>query len=242
MSNICTAVPGTEAFLSMPQYLSSPKRAGSLEGTGTGAAKLSPNGPIEIGVVFDRSSSMKALRNAALAGFNILLEEQQKLVVPARFSLSFFSDEVSIVHNGVPIAGIGAMESADYSPGGNTALLDGIGTMIELVAERTDPSPYPAHVLIAILTDGMENSSVRFNKKEIFELISFRRLACDWQILFMGRGSQTVQTGLSLGIQRSNIVQFGAGSEGIRQVMLALSNALRAYQLGDRRYMLKLHN
>jgi hypothetical protein len=227
----------------MPQYLSSPKRAGSLRSTGARTrAELSPGGPVEIGVVFDRSSSMKHLRNAALVGFNTLLEEQQKLVVPTRFSLSFFSDDVAVIHNGVPITGIGPMEPASYWPEGNTALLDGIGTMIGMVAERVDPSPYPARVLVAILTDGMENSSTRFSKEEIFELISFRRLACDWQFLFMGRGSQTVQTGLSLGIQRSNIVQFGASSEGIRQVMLALSNALRAYQLGDRRYMLKLHN
>jgi hypothetical protein len=120
----------------MPQYLSFPKRTGSLENTGS--AKLLPGGPVEIGVVFDRSSSMKHLQNAALAGFNILLEEQKKLVVPTRFSLSFFTDEVAVVHNGVPIAGIDAMEPADYSPGGNTALLDGIGAMIEMVAERVD--------------------------------------------------------------------------------------------------------
>jgi hypothetical protein len=179
---------------------------------------------------------MKHLRNAALAGFNTLLDEQKKLVVPTRFSLSFFSDDVSVLHNGVPIAGIGAMESTSYRPEGNTALLDGIGAMIEMVAERVDLSPLPARVLVAILTDGMENSSVRFSKEEIFELISFRRLACDWQFLFMGRGSQTVQTGLSFGIQRLNIVEFGADPEGIRKLMLALSGALKAFQLGHRNF------
>ena len=112
--------------------------------------------------------------------------------------------------------------------------------MIEQIAGRVDPSPYPARVLVAILTDGQENSSVRFSKAEIFELISFRRAACDWQFLFMGVGSQTVPTGLSFGIQRSNIVEFGADPEGIRKVMLALSGAIRAYQLGNRNYALLL--
>jgi hypothetical protein len=222
----------------MPQYLSSPKRAGSLRNTGS--AELSPSGPVEIGVVFDRSASMKPLRNAAIAGFNILLEQQKKLVVPTRFSLSIFSDDVAVVHDGAPIAGIGAMEPADYSPEGNTALLDGIGSMIEAIGERVDPSPYPARVLIAILTDGIENSSVRFSKEKIFELVSFRRSACDWQFLFMGRGNRAIQTGLSFGIQRSNIVQFGADSEGIRQVMLALAGTLKAFQLGHRNVALLL--
>jgi hypothetical protein len=64
---------------------------------------------------------MKHLRQAAVAGFNVLLAEQQKLDVPTRFSLSFFNDEVGCVHDGVPITDIGAMEPADYSPEGNTA-------------------------------------------------------------------------------------------------------------------------
>jgi hypothetical protein len=227
----------------MPQYLSDPKRTGSLEKSArssTNDAKLSPGGPVEIGVVFDRSSSMKHLGKAAVAGFNVLLSEQQKLDVPTRFSLSFFDDEVGCVHDGAPIAGIGAMGPADYQPEGNTALLDGIGSMIEQIAASVDPSPYPARVLIAILTDGLENASVRFSKQEIFELISFRRAACNWQFLFMGVGCQTVQVGLSLGIQRSNIVEFAADPEGIAKVMLALSNAVKAYQLGNRNFALLL--
>jgi hypothetical protein len=227
----------------MPQYLtaSNPKRSGSLENTRPGAnGKLLPGGPVEIGMVFDRSASMKHLRNAAVAGFNVLLDEQKKLEVPARFSLSYFNDNIVCVHDGTSIANIGTMEPADYSPEGNTALLDAIGDMIQAIAGRADPAPYPARVLVAILTDGQENSSTRFDKAEIFELISYRRAACNWQFLFMGVGGRTVATGLSLGIQRSNIVEFGADPEGVRKVMLALSGALRAYQLGQKNYALLL--
>ena len=198
------------------------------------------HGPAEIGVVFDRSGSMKHLRDAAVAGFNVLLDEQKKLTIPTQFSLFFFNDEVASIHDGAPIIDIGAMESADYRPEGNTALLDGIGDMIQAIAGRTDPAPHPARVLVAILTDGQENSSVRFSKEEIFELISFRRAACDWQFLFMGVGRDTVPTGLSLGIQRSNIIEFGADAAGISKVMLALSNAVRAYQLGHKNFALLL--
>jgi len=49
-----------------------------------------------------------------------------------------------------------------------------------------------------------------------------------------------VPTGLSLGIQRSHIVEFGADPEGVRKVMLALSKAVRAYQLGQKNYALLL--
>jgi hypothetical protein len=226
----------------MPQYLSVPSgdTKPSVRELRTRSAKPVPSGPVEIGIVFDRSSSIQHLRKAAVASFNLLLDEQKKLAVPTRFSLFFFNDEISVVHDGSPIGEVPKMEPADYSPQGNTALLDGIGSMIETVASRTDPSPYPSRVLIAILTDGQGNSSVRFTKGEIFELISFRRSACDWQFLFMGVGGQTVPCGLSLGIQRSNIVEFEADPEGVRRVMLALSNTVRAYQLGTRNFALLL--
>src|SRR5258708_12914391 len=115
----------------MPQYLSRPERTGSLRSTGSArAAELSPAGPVEIGVVFDRSSSMKALCNAALAGFNTLLDEQKKLVVATRFSLSFFSDDVSVIHDGVPIAGITPMNPASHRPHGDPPLLHLLASMI----------------------------------------------------------------------------------------------------------------
>ena len=184
---------------------------------------------------------MQHLRRAAVSGFNGLLAKQKKFVVPTRVSLSFFSDDISVIHDGVPVADIDALDIEAYRPHGDTALLDGIGSMIELVAERVDLKPYPSRVLIAILTDGLENSSVRFSKKEIFKLISFRRLVCNWQFVFMGaKGSQTIQSGLSLGIQRSNIVEFGTSPEGIQSLMSTLSGALKAYQLGNRNFALLL--
>jgi hypothetical protein len=69
-----------------------------------------PAGPVELGVVFDRSASMAPLRQAVLDGFNMLLEEQKKLQFPARFSLCFFNDQVLSVRDGVPFADIGAMK------------------------------------------------------------------------------------------------------------------------------------
>jgi hypothetical protein len=127
---------------------------------------------------------MAPLRQVALNGFNTLLGEQRKLQVPARFSLSFFNNEIRKIHDGIPIATVPIMEEADYVPKGGTALYDGIGSLIEQIGERVDPSPHQARVLVAILTDGCENSSKRFTKADVFDLISFRRNACTWQFLF----------------------------------------------------------
>jgi hypothetical protein len=112
--------------------------------------------------------------------------------------------------------------------------------LIEQIGERVDPSPHQARVLVAILTDGCENSSTRFTKAGVFDLISYRRNACNWQFLFLGVGGDTTRTGLSLGIQRSNILRFDADPATLNKVMSSLSNTFRAYQLGDKNFALFL--
>jgi hypothetical protein len=216
----------------MPQYLS--------RGSTHHSRPLIQAGPVELSIVIDRSASMAPLATVAVAGFNTLLTEQKKLLAPTRFSLSLFSNEVETVHDGQPIGEVAGMEQADYCPDGGTALYDATGIAIEKVGDRVDSSPHPSRVLIAILTDGNENSSTRFSKQEIFDQICYRRNACGWQFLFMGVGSNAIPTGLSLGIQRSNIIEFGADEAGLSKVLLALSNAVRAYQLGDKGFALLL--
>jgi hypothetical protein len=86
------------------------------------SARLVSVGPVEIGIAFDSSESMAPLHQVALKGFNTLLEEQRKLQVPARFSLSFFNNAIRKIHDGIPIATVPIMEEADYVPEGGTAL------------------------------------------------------------------------------------------------------------------------
>ena len=57
------------------------------------------------------------------------------------------------------------------SPRGTTAFLDAIGRTINTIGERLDKTPEsdrPGKVIVAILTDGLENASQEFKHKEIF--------------------------------------------------------------------------
>jgi hypothetical protein len=96
-------------------------------------------------------------------------------------------------------------------------------------------------VLVAILTDGMENSSHQFSQDDVLRMITYRRTTYDWQFIFIGP-QDAIPYALSIGIPKSNVVAFDADPAGMRQIMLRLSKSMKAYQLGDRRYALKLHN
>jgi hypothetical protein len=224
----------------MPEYGRTQKQdRGAIE---TQKNTLTAAGPVEIGFVLDKSSSMHRLQKECVAGLNVLLEEQQKLISDARLSMLLFSDELETVYDAEVVSGVRQLEPADYRPEGNTALLDGIGRMIERVGRRFDMGRVPPRVLIAILTDGDENSSTVYSLEQIKELINYRRLQDNWQFIFMTAGASGVRFGLSIGIQRSNIIQFDADPEGIEKIMLKLSAGMKAFQLGDRAFALKLKN
>jgi len=207
-------------------------------GSGEGAALPERIGAPEIGFVLDRSGSMDLLKDNAVAGFNTLIDEQKKCAPPSRFSLALFNSSVDLVYDAVPIANVPELTDAIYEPSGGTALNDAIGSMIHAIGKRVQRS---TRVLIAILTDGAENSSSKFSTADILQMVSYRRLNYDWQFIFIGPAS-SIDYGLKIGIQRSNIVEFDTDPEGIQLIMNRLSKSVRAYQLGDRKYALKLKN
>jgi hypothetical protein len=215
----------------MPTYIENQQTKLAIPKPQPRTIKIARNGPLELGLTLDRSSSMGHLRMAALRGFNQLLVEQRAGSV---ISLSTFSDSVKLVYDRVAGEEVRNLEPRDYLPYGNTALLDGIGNMIWQIAKVWDPAEIKNPVLIAILTDGAENSSHEFSFEDIFKSIHFRRLVCNWEFLFFCADDAGVDYGLKFGIKRSNIVRFDANEGEITQLLLRVSHAVTAYRLGDR--------
>ena len=195
--------------------------------------------PLELGFTLDRSESMEGIWEDAVRGFNTLLAEQPRTPgVDARFSSSLFNGLVQQIHTRTPLAEVRPLDPAAYRPSGSTALLDGIGKMMQVIGKTWDEAALPVRprVLIAILTDGAENSSIHFDQEKIFREVHFRRLACNWQFLFFCANEAGVSYGLKLGIQRTNIQVFNADPAGIASLMGRVSRAMAAYALGDREY------
>jgi hypothetical protein len=70
------------------------------------------------------------------------------------------------------------LDEHTYVPRGTTALWDAISRTINTIGERLDKTPEPerpATVIIAILTDGLENASQEFKAKQIHAMIIHQR-------------------------------------------------------------------
>jgi hypothetical protein len=72
-------------------------------------------------------------------------------------------------------------------------------------------------------------------------MVTYRRTTYDWQFIFLGP-EDALSYALSIGIPKSNVVAFNTDPAGIKSILQLLSKSITAYQLGDRRYALKLRN
>jgi hypothetical protein len=202
-----------------------------------GADQLAGCGLLQIGFTLDTSQSMDRLLEAAAAGYNAFVAEQRE-IGPAELTFNCFSSEIYPVHSALAIGQVPAIDRSFLaSKSGATALLDGIGDVMKRVGVRFDELRNQGpRALIAILTDGMENSSDNFTPSDIFQMIHYRRTVHRWEFLFIAATEAGERYGLSLGIQKSNICRFETSVEGVRSLMRRLSLSVGAYQLGDKNF------
>jgi len=172
-------------------------------------------GLTEIIVVMDKSGSMNGIRDDAIGAFNTFLEDQQKEPGEARLTLTLFDTSYNIVQTCKDIRNVPKLDNSTYAPGGFTALLDAVGRTIDEVGKRladTAEEKRPERVVMAIITDGQENSSKEYNRKTVTDKIKLQEETYKWEVVFLAAGLKAMAEAQNIGIRASNCVGFEAGS------------------------------
>lgn len=191
-------------------------------------------GLTELVIVLDQSGSMSSIRLDTIGGFNTLLSEQKKLGKDIKVSLVLFNALDELVHDGVAISDIPDFSEDTYIPSGSTALLDAVGKTIDTINARIESTPkkkQPKKVIMAIITDGQENSSHKFSKADIKEKIEAQK-GKGWEFVFLGANQDAFAEGGGLGVARASSCTFAADSKGIKSAYLALSAHTQSYRTG----------
>lgn len=194
----------------------------------------------EINIVLDESGSMAGLRKETIGGFNTFLEDQKKAPGICKITTTKFNTAFNILHNGADIRTIQPLTEATYSPGGGTALLDAIARTITATGQRLEAmseSDRPARVIVLIMTDGEENSSVEYGgeagRSKVMEMIKHQTERYNWQFLFIGAQQDAIQTAARYGICASNALSSASTSKGTGRVYAAASANIRSYRAAD---------
>ena len=131
----------------------------------------------EIVFILDRSGSMSGLEADTIGGFNSMIEKQKKENGEALISTVLFDNVSEVIHDRVPVQKVEPMTDRDYSVRGCTALLDAIGGAIHHIGnvhKYARNEDVPEHTLFVITTDGMENTSRRYDSEKVKKMIDDR--------------------------------------------------------------------
>jgi Mg-chelatase subunit ChlD len=185
----------------------------------------------EIAFILDRSGSMQPHAEAAIAGFNEFLRDQQTVEGKARLTLVLFDDRVEIPIDNIPVSEVVALDTETYTTRGSTALLDAIGQTVDAFKVRIRDLPEsdrPDQVIFAIFTDGEENASRRFTWKDIAGKIRRRQERQGWEFLFLGANQDAIATAAQMNIHSRNAATASFSAEGVSGSAKAFSRKARA--------------
>ena len=191
----------------------------------------------DITVVLDRSGSMSSIADDIVGGLNEFVAKQKGVEGEAHLTLVQFDDEYDVVHFRVPIGEVPKLTRRTYVPRGSTALLDAIGRTINEIGARMDrmrTEERPDQIVFAVATDGQENSSHEFTKRQIFSMIRQReKLAAidpsakpTWEFVFLGANQDAIQEGGQMGFQAARSVDFDANAGGVQAAMSVMHDKI----------------
>jgi len=169
--------------------------------------------------VLDRSGSMADCLTDTIGGFNTFLKEQDPDEI---LSLTLFDNEINHLYKKA-VRDIEPLTQKTYVPRGGTALLDAIGTVIKKVPTDETPS-------IVILTDGFENSSTKYTKMHINDLIQEKKKS-GWTFVFLAANQDAIQSGKELGIPEDSSLTFD--TRNVKMAFRAVSCGLRRHTTGE---------
>lgn len=175
---------------------------------------------IEIALILDRSGSMQSLRQDAVKGLNEFISKQKLQLVgkQVKFSLILFDHQYLKPIDSQNLWDIKEFTQSDYQPRGLTALLDAIGQTTDDLGqkfEKQNQNQKPEKVIIAIITDGLENNSQRYDKNKIKEMISRQQKEYNWSFIFLSSDLTSIENAkIQYGIDPNMVYCFNASQDG----------------------------
>ena len=189
----------------------------------------------ELVFILDRSGSMQGLEADTIGGFNSLLAKQKEQEREALVTTVLFDDEAELLHDRVPLSRVKPLTRDDYTVRGCTALLDTVGdtvSRIGTVHKYARAEDRPAHTVIVITTDGMENASRRCTAEQVRRMITRQQERYGWEFIFLGANIDAVQTASNLGIRRDRAANYHADAKGTALNFESVACAMSDVRMG----------
>ena len=167
-------------------------------------------------IVLDASGSMYSIRNEAIAGVvetvqTIRAAQKDNANQEHLFSLVVFNGKgIATVYDRMPIDKVPDLDANDYQPTDNTPLYDAMGNAITNLQRYINDDD---NVLVTVITDGYENSSVEWNHQRVFQLVEDLKKK-NWLFTYIGANQDALKVAKGMGIDHS--MNYMSDAEGTK--------------------------
>ena len=196
--------------------------------------------PIALSVLLDRSGSMMSIAGDIVDGFNALLANQKTQPGEVFVTLAQFDSEepFDLVIDSVPLREVTDMERSWFQPRGSTPLFDGIGRLVSHIDASPIGQDDGVDHVVAIITDGQENSSSEFSRKDVFDLIE-KKGKDGWVFIYLGSEPQSYADADAVSVSPANQRMWAKSSGGARDMMGGVSDSLSLHRAKERSQRLR---
>ncbi|SUC36552.1 Uncharacterized protein encoded in toxicity protection region of plasmid R478, contains von Willebrand factor (vWF) domain [Providencia rustigianii] len=184
---------------------------------------------LDLVFILDKSGSMSGFESDTIGGYNSVLTENRNKSNKTFITTILFNNKTSLLHNREPIDKVKNITLDDYQVGGNTALLDAIGNSIVKMRENRKITKNN-NVLFVIITDGEENSSIKYNQAKIKSMIKSAETEDNWDFIFLGANIDAISEANNIGIKSSNATGYVQDDTGYGKAYKAVNKAVEAKQ------------
>lgn len=180
-------------------------------------------GKTVITIVLDESGSMLGTEDQVVSGFNeFILTQQDKALGDATVTLLKFNSTqgINFVFKDKPVEDVLKLTRADFHPQAVTPLYDAIAegikstedgfkTAVDVLNKLTgDKTKVPTPMVsMLIMTDGLENASLKYKRDDIFKMISERQKD-GWAFVFLGSDMDSWAATEKLGYAHGNVRDY----------------------------------
>jgi hypothetical protein len=169
---------------------------------------------VHVGIVLDRSGSMEDCRTDAIGAVNSYLRQvKDDEDMEASISLiTFDTQSIDVIRDKAPAASCAELAASEYQPRAGTPLLDAVGHGVGLLDKRKEAGE---RCILAVMTDGLENSSREYTKETIKALLDRKQKEEGWLVLYLGAGHDAWAQASAIGLHAGNVAAFDKRALGV---------------------------
>lgn len=186
----------------------------------------------DITVLLDRSGSMESCKQAMESAFAEFVKGN-KAIPSTRLTLIQFDsvDPLEVIYENIPVKNVGELALV---PRGGTPLVDAFVRTIDRTGARLRDlreSERPNQVLFVVITDGQENSSREFKRRDVLDRVRKQQDSYNWKFIYLGANQDAIGEAATFGISRDMSCFFVAEDAQIASLGQTLSRTSSAYAM-----------